>query len=192
MLSDFRAILVVIRNPYDLEVSRYFHLRKPEAFEKNEEREWACSLSFEEFQRASRFRLPRPANPKLQHVESIANYYQIDGHIPANLSVLRFEQLEEDLNECLSRLNYPHLSVKAVNVSTEREARTYQQFVTSAEIERIIHQRYAWVFDRGFYPRLPVSLEPVSAPEHALIAADGGRVAPRGSEEAGRAARREQ
>src|SRR5215211_8547984 len=42
-LPEFRAILATIRNPYDLEVSRYTHLQQP--YSVNRGRIWAAAMN---------------------------------------------------------------------------------------------------------------------------------------------------
>lgn len=153
-LSDFAAILVTIRNPYDLEVSRNFHLRKPEAFETSEEPELARTLPFEDFQLASQFRLPKPEDFNLTRAESLESYYRLDGAPPSNLRILRYEHIQEDLGEQLARFGYPPVTIVPENWSPERQARSFASFISSSIVEQKIYERYSWVFDGGLFPRM--------------------------------------
>ena len=153
-LSDFAVILAVMRNPYDMEISRYYHLRKPEAFEEGEDRELARTLSFQEFVLRSKFRTPRPFDPKLQFQESIKNYYALGDAFLKNLRVLRYENLASELNRELQALGYEPVTLPLVNVSEERKERSHAQLISSAEVEAAIYQKYRWLFEHGFYPRI--------------------------------------
>lgn len=153
-LEDFQSILVAMRNPYDMEVSRYYHLRKPEAFEGAEERQLALSLPFDEYVKRSKFRLPRPDDPELEFREDIKNYYALGAVFPENLRILRYERLEEDLNKELARFGYSAVVLPTVNISEERAEPGYGQFIRTMEVEEVIFEKYRWVFEHGFYTRL--------------------------------------
>ena len=155
-LSDFKAILVVMRNPYDMEISRYYHLRKPEAFETDEERELAQSLSFEEFVLQSTFRSPHPDNPQLEFREAIKNYYAFGATFLNNLRILRFENLEEELNTELQAIGYGPITLPRINVSDERRGRAFHEAIRTKEVENAIYEKYRWIFEHGFYTRLSV------------------------------------
>lgn len=152
-LADFSKILVVMRNPYDMEVSRYFHLRKPEAHETTIERTLAISLPFEEFELKSAFRLPRPDDEQLEFEESIQNYYAMGASFLPNIKILRYEHLESDLNSELSSFGYSHISIPRINVSDERDAASYHQYIRTPEVEAAIYNKYKWIFEQGFYVR---------------------------------------
>jgi hypothetical protein len=156
-LADFKAILVVMRNPYDMEVSRYYHLRKPEAFETDEERRLAQSLSFEDFVLQSKFRCPHPDDPQLEFREAIKNYYAFGATFLENLRILRYENLEEELNNELRAIGYGPVTLPRINVSDERQERDFRQVVKSAAVEDAIYKKYRWIFEHGFYTRLSLS-----------------------------------
>lgn len=153
-LSEFSAIITIMRNPYDMEVSRYFHLRKPGAFEVTDERNLALALPFPEFVAQSRYRTPHPNNPQLEFEESIKNYYAMGVVFPDNLKVLRYENLEVELGEQLSELGYGAVTIPKVNISEERGGLNYKNFVNSRRVENAVYEKYRWIFDHGFYPRL--------------------------------------
>jgi len=155
-LSDFKAILVPMRNPYDMEVSRYYHLRKPQAFEQDEDRKLALTGTFEEFIVRSEFRSPHPDNQELEFREAIKNYYSMGATFLENLRVLRYECIETDLNEQLAQFGYEHISLREVNVSEERSERDFRRMVLSKEVEQAVYAKYRWIFEHGFYSRLSV------------------------------------
>lgn len=158
-LGDFHVIMVVMRNPYDMEISRYFHLRKPEAFEKNSERDLALQSTFSTFVLNSQFRKKRPHNRKLEQSEAIKNYYTTTTSLPDNLMIVRYERLEDDVNSVLGSLGYPEITIPAVNISAERKNKTITDLITSPEVEASIYNRYAWIFDNNFYPRIKFDVQ---------------------------------
>jgi hypothetical protein len=75
--------------------------------------------------------------------------FEIEGRMPANLRILRFETLEQDLHRalepfCRKLYPLPHLNSSVYE--------PYARFL-SPEIEDVICRKYRWVFDRGYYPR---------------------------------------
>jgi hypothetical protein len=153
-LADFQSILVVMRNPYDMEISRYYHLRKPDALETSEDRHLAQTLSFDEYVRTSRFRLPHPDDPDLEFREDIRYFYTLGPEFPKNIRILRYEHLEADLNEVLNQFGYSEVTIPKVNVSHERPALSFHQVIQSRHVEEAIFMKYRWMFEHGFYPRL--------------------------------------
>ena len=81
-LDDVRTVLAVIRNPYDLEVSRFAFYAQ--SYHRGLS-ELAMSGDFERFCRDAGYPwgTPRP----------IEDWYTLDGEVPANMRLLRFEEL---------------------------------------------------------------------------------------------------
>ncbi len=153
-LDDFKVIMVVMRNPYDMEVSRYFHLRKPDAFETSSDRELALKSSFSEFVVNTQFRKSRPYHPDIERFQAIQSYYTTGDSIPPNLRIVHYEHLEEDINNVLGSLGYSPVKIPYVNISHERSSRDIMDFITSPEIEYSVYSRYAWIFNHNYYPRI--------------------------------------
>lgn len=98
-LENLRAILAVVRNPYDLMVSNYFFLRQ--SYERNpamrtrENFKLAAESSFEQF--CERF---APA--------SFKGWVTIDGRQPTiPVEIITFENLAGDLSQLLSKYGIP-------------------------------------------------------------------------------------
>lgn len=144
-LEDFRLVLAVMRNPYDLEVSRYHFFRRGYQGIKGAAHEYAEELAqagdFEAFARNAPYhgRLP-------SHIE---DWYELDGRMPANLRLLRFEALEADLSRALDGIYSLNAPLPRLNAS-EHEA--WSTYLTPAS-EEAIFIKYRWLFDRGHYPR---------------------------------------
>ena len=142
-LDDFEVVLAIIRNPYDLEVSRFHYLRRghlgvPGLAHTDTER-LALAGDFAAFAE----RAPYHGRARLEE------WFEIDGRMPPNLGVLRFETLEADLRRaptpfCRKFPPLPHL-----NASVHEPYARY----LSPGIEEAIYRKYRWAFDRGFYQR---------------------------------------
>jgi hypothetical protein len=140
-LDQFRVIMAVIRNPYDLEVSRYCFHRF--GFSENQSlRKLARASDFDQWARE----VPFPWGHRAVPVES---FYTIDGTIPANMRLVRFEHLAQDLAEAIAPTPVRR-PLKHVNASAHGHWSEY----VSASNEPWIYQKYRWLFQ--FYPRADV------------------------------------
>jgi hypothetical protein len=87
----------------------------------------------------------------LQFLHRVKDHFFLDGAIPANLRILRFERLADDVREALRELGiesdaeFPWLnrSDHAANFSY------YDEFS-----EQAVYDASRWLFDLGFYHRL--------------------------------------
>lgn len=144
-LDDFCAILAVIRNPYDLEVSRYHYLRKGwhgvRGLARGSEQKIALQGDFEAFALKAPYQGRLPAR--------IEDWYEIRGNMPENLHIVRFERLDEDLRGAVGKFYPIRAKLPRLNV-TKHEA--YASYL-SPRSEEAIYKKYRWLFDRQFYPR---------------------------------------
>lgn len=135
--SELQAIVVGIRNPYAQEVSVFAFNRKQGAIPPER--------TFSEYVLG-----PRPF-----HFASIYDYrlyYESPMHgLQDRIRIIRFENMKEEI-EALS-LNLG-LGVSILPWENRTEHKPWQEYIASPEIEAAIYQRYRWVFDHGFYPRL--------------------------------------
>jgi Sulfotransferase family len=143
-LSDFPVVAATLRNPYDLEVSRYTHFHRPYvAGRGNRSWEIAMNEDFAEFARQS-----PPHRGK-----GLERWFFLDGAMPDSMVVLRFEFLAADLQAALARAGiFATGSLPHKNVSRHDHFASY--YTTDAE--EAVYQKYKWVFDQGFYERLEV------------------------------------
>ena len=165
-IRRFPMILATIRNPYDLEVSRYAYLRAGYPWQRGPEQDLALASSFEEFavkneQRGGHWLTSDPeihaaSEPGAppghgEYPNEIKDFYTLDGLFLENLRIVRFEQLVDDLVDALATLEINgHGDVPWVNESLHH---AYQSYYTPGA-EEAVYRRYRWVFDHGFYPRL--------------------------------------
>lgn len=152
-LDDFLAILAVVRNPYDLEVSRYHYLRRGhrgvKGLARGREQAMAMAENFESFA----LRAPLLGRARIEE------WYEIAGSRPQNLRILRFETLAEDLSAVLAPLYGTQVKLPRLNATPHAP---YTAYLTPAA-EAAIYGKYRWLFDEGFYAREngPAAGEPV-------------------------------
>lgn len=142
----------VLRNPYAMEVSRFAYLQKGHAWDAGPNQDLALAGDFTAFatQSTDHGGETRPINA----------YFEIDGHVPGGMTILRQESLPDDLPRALAAAGIdvpPGLPLAAENESRHGPWQDYY----SRPAEAAVHDRYRWVFDHGFYPRL----DPAGLPE---------------------------
>lgn len=169
-LDRFRVILATIRNPYDLDVSRYAYLRTGNAWERGAEQELAMANSFEEFAVRNRHRgghwttdgpddatgieFARNGRNGHRYRNDLRAFFTVDGRVPANLRVLRFEHLVEDVQAALRGIGVgAHPPFPWLNRSPHDHYLGYY----TPRAEAAVYRRYRWAFDEGLYPRLDPS-----------------------------------
>jgi hypothetical protein len=150
-------ILAGIRNPYALEVSRYFHLRKERPLDKQEPGpSLAREVDFENF----------VLNYEPQWVIGghLGPYFVLDGDVPANLVIVRLENAHEELSSALARIGIAtDVPLPWYNESDHEHFSTYY----TLPAEEAVYRRHQWVFNDGFYARLDRS-QLGSTPEAAM------------------------
>jgi hypothetical protein len=141
-LEEFKAIIAAIRNPYHLEVSRFAYLRKGHPWDQGENQDLALAGDFEKF---AVYSSPHGGNAK-----PIQSYFLVDGHMPANLKMIRTEHLEEELKQALSQLGITaEPPLPRSNETHHEEPMAYYTPLA----EELVYNRYRWIFDSEFYPR---------------------------------------
>jgi hypothetical protein len=141
-LASFKIILAGMRNPYDLEISRFGYLRKGHSFDKGPTQELAMAGDFEIFVCESAFH--GKASPALEE------YYEIGGQMPKNLRLIRQEHIDEDMKSALAEAGIR--LTKKLPVMNVSEHGTREDYLTP-DAERAIYDRFQWFFDHGYYER---------------------------------------
>lgn len=137
-LSQFRAVFVGIRNPYDLAYSTYKFQRMtasgagaPAEFAR------AANSTFAEF--VEQF---SPSDYRLW-----LQRQKID--LP-NVRLIRFESLASDFKALAAEFGFRNPRMPHLNASG---GENYLNAMTPA-LEQTIYEKYRFLFDRGYYPRL--------------------------------------
>lgn len=142
-IFSFKKIFVVMRNPYDLEVSRYFYLRKGNEVDRGPAQEIAKTSSFSEYLEKAPFFGQNP--PRLD------KYFSMGGMMPDNLVVLRYENLENDIEFHLS----PYFKSESYEFGhINKSNRKPVGELYNKETEEMCYRRHRWFFDKGFYSRV--------------------------------------
>jgi hypothetical protein len=148
-LSDFSVILAVLRNPYELEVSRYESFRQQvhDPALSSRDHELARTLDFPSYIKAYLAPNGVPLSRNLQRLISI------DDKIPANLRFIRFERLVPE-----TRMRLLEAGITAdgdfpwLNQSIHAPAESFY----TPRAEEIVYQAHRWMFDQGLYERLSI------------------------------------
>jgi hypothetical protein len=154
-IREFQVVLVGMRNPYDQEVSRYAFLRQGHHWELGPEQDLALASDFETFalgncQAGGRWKRYGLEAERARPNE-IRDYYMLDGVLPSNLKVIRFEHLAADLLGALAALDI--VGTPDFPWDNRSDHQAYATYYTPAA-EAAVYDRYRWVFDQSFYDRL--------------------------------------
>ncbi|MEM6606528.1 MAG: hypothetical protein AAF671_12260 [Pseudomonadota bacterium] len=149
-LEDFDKIVAVFRHPYSLEYSWYRHLQKPDVRERRRAQGELLELAqgdFEEFVRGSGY-----------HRRGLTQerYVQIGGHMPPNVSIVRFENLGAEFLEQVRTFTdveesnqgdarFPLLNSTVYEVELDS--------VLTSSVKSAIQSKHPFVFETGFYAR---------------------------------------
>ena len=136
-LYTFQSIIVAIRNPYDLMVSNYFFMRK--TYKHNKHRinfQIAKENNFEDYTLKVGF-------------APLETWMTINGKQPENLRIIRFENLQEDLDNFAKEFTLKPVKLPHINPSSHDH---YSKYLTKIS-EAAIYRKLKYLFDEGFYER---------------------------------------
>lgn len=136
-VASFRHILVMVRNPYAMEFSRFHYLRKGHAWDRGKAQELALEGDYAAFVAGSRWWF------------DFRDYYTLNGAVPDNLRIVRQEDYAATLSLTCGDAFARPLQVPRVNRSHTQDYRE----LMDAGLERAVYAKYQWLFDKGFYPR---------------------------------------
>jgi hypothetical protein len=140
-LDQFPVILACLRNPYELEVSRYAYLRKSHPWDRGLSQELALSGDFE------RFAVDSPPHAHRQ----LEAYFVLRGSIPANLRIARLERISTELPAVLRSVGV-NANIKIPRTNRSRH-RHYSRYYTPLA-EEAVYRKYRWAFEAGGYKRM--------------------------------------
>lgn len=140
-LHDFKVIFAIIRNPYDLEVSRYKYLQLGNPWDSGPVAKLAQEGDFKKFAKEALFWGKKTAE--------FENYYTLNGKVLDNMKILRFEDLNNQIRMQLSDYIDNTHTLKMVNTTKRKD---YHEYIDE-DTEKFIYNMYQWVFDKGYYVR---------------------------------------
>jgi len=136
-IHTMKAVFVCIRNPYDLMVSNYHFMR--ETYKNNKDKVnfiVAHNSDFDTFCEEVGMSSPR-------------NWMEIEHAQPANLDIIRFETLNDDLIAKAKKYGYAAPGIDHLNSSRRGH---YSQYI-SARSEQAIYEKFDYFFEKGYYDR---------------------------------------
>jgi hypothetical protein len=140
-LGDFPVVLACLRNPYELEVSRYAYLRKEHPWDRGVSQDLALAGDFERFATQSPPHARRP----------LETYFLLRGQVPENLRIARLEELSTELADVLRLIGVnSKIRLRRTNRSRHRH---YSRYYTPRAGEAV-YEKYRWAFELGGYLRL--------------------------------------
>lgn len=136
-VEDFKYLVSMVRNPYDLEISRYHYLRKGHKWDSGHAQDLALAGDLEKFVLGSRWWF------------EFNDYYEIEGRLPSNLFVIRYETFVQDMKKRFSECYKVDLDIPELNKTTHGGRKSY----LTPSLEKAIYNKYKWIFDKGYYSR---------------------------------------
>lgn len=140
-----KRIIACIRNPYEMEVSRFFYLRKGHPWDKGPAQDLAMTNDF------VKFAIESPYHGRA--TSQIQQYFEVDGKIPPMLRILRHESLDEDFAAAMTDIELRTGPLPRHNISRHDR---FDRYLTP-DAEEAIYKRFQWAFDTGLYDRFTFS-----------------------------------
>lgn len=142
--ENLKLILIMVRNPVDLELSHYRHLRKdkvikrarPDASNKLMERVIAAKGSFDDFVRRN----------LTHYAGELKDFFTIRNQIPDNLRIVRMEEMHKILPDLLRPFQKQAKQLPQRNKSEESVSKKLSQRALQN-----IYFKYQWMYDHEFY-----------------------------------------
>ena len=149
-ISDFKLIFAIVRNPVDIEYTFYKHLRKEEVIklikptEYNRKKIEATKGTFDEFAKQN----------FTPFSGSLNDFFEINGEIPDNMKILRFDNLEKELQKILNPFIVNQYPFSYQNNIEEKDLK----ITLSNDAKINIRRKYNWIYEKGFYADIVKSL----------------------------------
>ncbi len=145
-LSDFKLIFCVVRNPLELDYSYYKHLRSERyvktlsANPANKRLLAAANAEYEAF-----------ALQNFTHFKGkLKDFFEIDGAVPDNMKIVRFEELAVAVPELISTFAIKQLPFPYLNKSDKVKSQRPELGATAFDS---VCKKYNWIFE-NYYPSL--------------------------------------
>jgi len=144
-LEQFEQFVVVMRSPSELELSCFAYLLKDLPWDRGKAQELVLEGGFRQYLATAPFFGMNPPGLDL--------YYHVEGHIPDNLVILRYEKLAAEIERHIA--SYLESGYEVPHENKSKHAPVGQ--VYDVELAALCYQRHKWFFDNGFYSRVASS-----------------------------------
>lgn len=135
-IDDFEYIVAGIRNPYDMEISLFSHLRKQYKLDKLKNKVQISAIKDNSFELFLEKNLYHRLGVKFE------DYLLLNGSLPSQLRFIRFETMSQDLERLFGDLNVPiNYPLEHVNKSK----RSFNVASLTSEQREIIQKKYNWI-----------------------------------------------
>lgn len=147
-LQDFSTVVAVVRNPVTLEFSFYNHMQKSHVRQqRGEAAQILFDLSdgpFSEFVRHSGYHTPGLSQD---------DYLRVDGNIPNNVHLVKFEKIEPEFVDAVTPYLRPGASKKFYRINTTDYGKTRMKFSDCFDdnAREAIYEKHQYMFDSGLY-----------------------------------------
>ena len=141
-LEQFEQFVVVMRSSYELELSCFAYLLKDLPWDRGKAQELVLEGGFRQHLATALFFGMNPPGLDL--------YYHVEGHIPDNLVILRYEKLAAEIERHIA--SYLESGYEVPHENKSKHAPVGQ--VYDVELAALCYQRHKWFFDNGFYSRV--------------------------------------
>jgi hypothetical protein len=136
-ILKMKGIFCCIRNPYDLMVSNYHFMRQ--TYEANSQRPNFVIAHENDFVNFC----------EKVGVSTPMNWMALDGKQPDNLQIIRFEQMNDDLNMYAEKFGFDMPVLGHLNASKRAH---YSEYLCDRS-EKAIAEKFSYWFDEGYYER---------------------------------------
>jgi hypothetical protein len=144
-ISDREKVLAVIRHPYTLEYSFYRHLQKPAVAQRRKKQfSKLVKLAQGDFKTFV-------ANPGYHRLGlRQEDYFLIDGKMPDNLALLRFEQLSYAFPDAVANYTIEGCTGEFPWLNSSKKSGELQALL-DPETRALIYKKHQYMFDQGYY-----------------------------------------
>ena len=99
------------------------------------------------------FAIEANANKRRTFLAGLYDFYHLDGEMPPNLRIVRFERMAEEVPAALAEIGIrPEAEFPWLNRSNRGAYADYYD----RETEAVVYEQARWLFDQGYYERLDV------------------------------------
>ena len=146
VLDDFQRVVAVVRHPYTLEYSHYQYMKLPAGRERERGNPGLLERTSGDLRDfVSRAGYHRRGTPQ-------EGYFLVDGALPRNVALLRYETLVADFPRVVAPFLKPDAAFPFPHANATGYAGGIEAELTD-EVEELIYRKHRYMFDSGLYAR---------------------------------------